>query len=327
MLFYDSPSVDPYFNLALEDHLFSTLAPGEKCLLLWRNENTIVVGKNQNTAQEVNQAYIDAHHITVARRLSGGGAVYHDLGNLNFTLITDRVDFERFNFRLFVEPVIKTLASFGVTAEFTGRNDLVIDGKKFCGNAQYTRDKKLLHHGCIMLSTDLSSVSQALQVQAEKFQSKGVKSVSSRVTTINAHAPAPITMEQFKKALQEAILAGGDMDAYQPTQEDLDQIQRLRDEKYATWDWIYGNFATYDLQNKQKFPWGLVHVYLQAKGGRIEHVHFRGDFFGTCDIGILEQALEGLPLNETMKPTLEQLPLGDYLMGCTAEDLYRLLVY
>ena len=201
MRYLESPSRDPYFNLALEEYVFERMDKSKSYFMLWQNDNTIVVGKYQNTAEEIDQAYVDAHHIRVARRLSGGVAVYHDRGNLNFTFIVDQADAPGLNFKIFVEPVIRALARFGVHAAFTGRNDLTIDGMKFSGNAQYARRGRLLHHGCIMLDSNLTSVADALRVKEAKFASKAVKSVRSRVTTINAHAPAPISMEEFKEAL------------------------------------------------------------------------------------------------------------------------------
>ena len=225
MIYLESPSRDPYFNLALEEYVFERMDKSKSYFLLWQNDNTIVVGKYQNTAEEIDQAYVDAHHIRVARRLSGGGAVYHDRGNLNFTFIVDRADAPGLNFKIFVRPVVEALARFGVHAAFTGRNDLTIDGMKFSGNAQYARRGRLLHHGCIMLDSNLTSVADALRVKEAKFDSKAVKSVRSRVTTINAHAPAPISMEDFKRALKECAMASGELEPCTLTEEDLAAVR------------------------------------------------------------------------------------------------------
>ena len=324
MRYLESPSRDPYFNLALEEYVFERMDKSKSYFLLWQNDNTIVVGKNQNTAEEIDQAYVDAHGIRVARRLSGGGAVYHDKGNLNFTFIVDRADAPGLNFKIFVEPVIQALARFGVHAAFTGRNDLTIDGLKFSGNAQYARRGRLLHHGCIMLDSNLTSVADALRVKEAKFASKAVKSVRSRVTTINAHAPAPISMEDFKGALKECAMASGELEPCTLTEEDLAAIRKLRDEKYATWAWNYGCSPAYDMRREMKFPAGLVTAHLSAEGGKIKAVRFYGDFFGG-ELGELEGAMAGLPLDEHLTDALEALRVGDYMSGITAEELSRLL--
>ena len=325
MRYLESPSRDPYFNLALEEYVFERMDKSKSYFLLWQNDNTIVVGKYQNTAEEIDQAYVDAHHIRVARRLSGGGAVYHDRGNLNFTFIVDRADAPGLNFKVFVRPVVEALARFGVHAEFTGRNDLTIDGMKFSGNAQYARRGRLLHHGCIMLDSNLTSVADALRVKEAKFDSKAVKSVRSRVTTINAHAPAPISMEDFKGALKECAMASGELEPCTLTEEDLAAIRKLRDEKYATWAWNYGFSPAYDMRREMKFPAGLVTAHLSAEGGKIKAVRFYGDFFGSGELGELEGAMVGLPLDGHLTEALEALRVGDYMSGITAEELSRLL--
>lgn len=324
MFYLESPSRDPYFNLALEEYVFERMDKSKSYFMLWQNDNTIVVGKYQNTAEEIDQAYVDAHGIRVARRLSGGGAVYHDKGNLNFTFIVDRADAPGLNFKIFVEPVIQALARFGVHAAFTGRNDLTIDGMKFSGNAQYARRGRLLHHGCIMLDSNLTSVADALRVKEAKFASKAVKSVRSRVTTINAHAPAPISMEDFKGALKECAMASGELEPCTLTEEDLAAIRKLRDEKYATWAWNYGCSPAYDMRREMKFPAGLVTAHLSAEGGKIKAVRFYGDFFGG-ELGELEGAMVGLPLDGHLTEALEALRVGDYMSGITAEELSRLL--
>ena len=324
MFYLESPSRDPYFNLALEEYVFERMDKSKSYFMLWQNDNTIVVGKYQNTAEEIDQAYVDAHGIRVARRLSGGGAVYHDKGNLNFTFIVDQADAPGLNFKIFVEPVIRALARFGVHAAFTGRNDLTIDGMKFSGNAQYARRGRLLHHGCIMLDSNLTSVADALRVKEAKFASKAVKSVRSRVTTINAHAPAPISMEDFKGALKECAMASGELEPCTLTEEDLAAIRKLRDEKYATWAWNYGFSPAYDMRREMKFPAGLVTAHLSAEGGKIKAVRFYGDFFGG-ELGELEGAMAGLPLDGHLTEALEALRVGDYMSGITAEELSRLL--
>ena len=325
MIYLESPSTDPYFNLALEEYVFEQMDRSRSYFMLWQNYNTIVVGKYQNTAEEINQAFVDAHGIRVARRLSGGGAVYHDRGNLNFTFIVDQNSAPDFNFRIFVQPVIAALARFGVQAELTGRNDLTIRGMKFSGNSQYARRRRLLHHGCIMLDSNLTDVSEALRVKTAKFDSKAVKSVRSWVTTINEQAPAPIAMENFKDALKQCAFASGSLEPYTLSDEDLRNVESLRAEKYATWEWNYGFSPAYDMRREMKFPAGLVTACLSAEKGRIKAVRFYGDFFGNGDIGELEHAMTGLPLDGQLTQALKALHTEDYIHGITAEELSLLL--
>ncbi len=325
MLFFDSPFTSPYDNLALEEHLFTTLPAGESALLLWQNDNTIVVGKHQNALQEINAAYVRAQGIQVARRLSGGGAVYHDMGNLNFTIITPKAQFEALHFDTFVTPVLETLASFGLTATFTGRNDLTLDGKKFCGNAQYSKGKKLLHHGCIMLHTDLSQVGKALCVNQKKLDAKAVKSVSSRVTTINAVASTPIAMADFKARLQAQVFADAPMTHYALTEADRTAIATLSTEKYATDGWIYHRRGQIAPPKELRFGWGLAQAWVQAEHGQITALTFAGDFFEAKPVEELAARLIGAPLDERLLPLLKEVQVGQYLQGAAAQDLYDLL--
>lgn len=325
MKYIESKSTDPYYNLALEEYVFNELPRDESYFMLWQNENTIVIGKYQNAWEEVNQRAVDDKGIRVARRLSGGGAVYHDMGNLNFTFIVDREDVKGLNFRIFVKPVVETLNSLGVPAEFTGRNDILVNGMKISGNSQYVKQGRVMHHGCIMLSTDLSKVANALKVRDAKFKSRNSKSVRSRVTTINAQAPREITMEEFKNALIQRILGSGDVEPYKLTETDEKAIQDLRDAKYSTWQWNYGSPSRFEMRREEKFENGLVTVDLTAKDGVIEDIHFSGDFFGNGDIRELEDALKGARLDRGLADVIRGLDLDEYMAGIDPEELAELI--
>ncbi|MCR4711809.1 MAG: lipoate--protein ligase [Clostridia bacterium] len=327
MIFYESDSYDPHFNLAMEEYFFEKMDRGQSYFLLWQNDNTVVVGKYQNTAEEVNQKYVEENGIRVARRLSGGGAVYHDLGNLNFTFITDQADIDAFNFSVFVVPVINVLKSVGVKAEFNGRNDITIEGCKFSGNSQYMKKSRIMHHGCIMLDTDLSVVTKALQVKEAKFTSKAAKSVRSRVTTINRHAPAPLGMEAFKRLLKEEVFRQGNVETAVLSPAQLAEIRARRDRFYATWDWNYGRSPEYNMRKETKFPTGLVTVLLQANEGRIDDIRFFGDFFGNGEIRELEEILRGARLSPQLLELLRKVDIDHYMKGITAEDIYGLLMH
>ena len=326
MIYLESPSTDPYFNLAMEEYIFSSMDQSKQYFMLWQNDNTIVVGKYQNTAEEINQQFVEEHGIKVARRLSGGGAVYHDRGNLNFTFIVDQRDLSDFNFEVFVVPVIKALQRSGVHAEFNGRNDLTINGKKFSGNSQYTKHGRILHHGCIMLDSNLTNVSDALKVKDAKFESKSVKSVRSRVTTINAAAPEPITMKQFKDILKDAIAEETALEPLMLSEVQLAEVRELRNRKYATWEWNYGRSPAYEMRREKKFSYGLVCVYLSTEHSRIKGLRFYGDFFGNEDLSSLEESLIGVRLGDELKQRLLQINLESYINGITADDLYMLIM-
>ncbi len=292
--------------------------------MLWQNENTIVVGKNQNTAEEINSDVVKSRDIKVVRRLSGGGAVYHDIGNLNFTYIMENSKFINFHFEYFARPVIDTLASMGIDAKFTGRNDITIDGKKFSGNSQYRRDGKILHHGCIMVNSNINDVSDALRVNAQKYRSAAVKSVTSRITTIANHTATPITAKQFGEKL---ILHFGENAELVPITLSDDMLREIHEieKKYKSYDWNFGQSPTYNVRKEQKFDFGIITALLTVKKGVIESVKFYGDFFGSGEISEFENALISQRLDISLKSTLNKLDIDYYFSKITADDIYRLL--
>lgn len=325
MIFLESPSMDPCFNLAMEEYLFNRYRGKREYFLLWQNKNTIVVGRHQNTAEEINIDAVQNLDVRVVRRLSGGGAVYHDTGNLNYTFITDCEENEEFDFCRFAQPVIRTLDHFGIQAEFNGRNDLTIEGKKFCGNSQYAKRGRLLHHGCIMLDSNLTTVSDVLQAKPAKFVSKSTKSVRSRITTINSHARNRITMDQFKQALIDYVCTQSEIEQGILSEEDLSAIRQLQQEKYERWEWNYGTSPAYNVRVEEKFPMGLVTVCLNVEHGCIQSIRFYGDFFGSDEIGDLEQKMQGLRLDESLESELERLDVGRYIKGITTEQIFKLI--
>lgn len=325
MIYLESKSHDPYFNLALEEYVFEKLDQKEEYFMLWQNDNTIVVGKYQNTAQEINQDFVDENHIRVARRLSGGGAVYHDKGNLNFTFIVSE-EGHGLQFRQFIEPVIHALAKLGIRAEFTGRNDITIDGKKISGNSQYVKRGRIMHHGCILVDSNLTNVSEALRPKEAKFESKSAKSVAARVTTINACSPEEITVEKFKKVLAEEVLKESGTREYELSAEDLTAIHKLADEKYRTWEWNYGKSGNYNYQKSQRYDFGTVEISATVREGILQEVRIYGDFFGNGEIEDLEAALQGEALDENLADRIEKkIDVEHYIHGMTALQLQHQL--
>lgn len=325
MVYIESKSTNPYYNLALEEYVFSQMDSNESYFMLWQNTNTIVVGKYQNTQEEINQEAVEKNGIRVVRRLSGGGAVYHDEGNLNFTFIVSKDGNREFDFSIFVKPIIKALEELGVQAEFTGRNDITINGLKISGNSQYIKNNRVLHHGCIMLDSNLDRVRDALNVRDAKFDSRSVKSVRSRVTTINEHAPRRITMDEFKEAIKRNVFLDSQVKEYCLTEDDQAQIERLEKEKYSTWDWNYGFSKEYSVRREKKFESGLVIVDMDVKQGRIEDIRITGDFFGNSDIDKLQEMMIGLNLDDNLKHNLEKIDIAGFIHGIGPEELLGLL--
>lgn len=321
-------TTDPAWNLAAEQYVFDALPRDRTYFMLWQNDNAIIIGKHQNAAAEINQQFVRENGVRVVRRLSGGGAVYHDMGNLNFTFIADAGDMESINFKLFCQPVVAALAALGVTAEVNGRNDMTIDGQKFSGNSQYLKEGRVMHHGTIMFDSDLDRVAQALHVDQEKIAAKGVVSVRSRVTTVRQHMPHPVELEEFRRVLLDNILAQQPGEEYIFTEADKVQIARLREQRYATWEWNYGQSRECEMTKKKRFPaCGGVETHLSTDHGVIEHIAFTGDFFSVVEPEVLAEKLVGVRLEEqNLREALAQEDAGRYFSGLKNEELIELLL-
>lgn len=321
-------STDPYFNMALEDYAINSLPGDRDYFILWQNQPVVVIGRNQNALEEVNQDYVREKGIAVVRRLSGGGAVYHDQGNLNFTFIVTASLAESFAFERFTRPLIHALAQVGVKAQNQGRNDVNIAGKKFSGNAQYRRHHRLLHHGTILFSTDLEMMAGALNVDHSKMESKGVRSVSKRVTNIAGHLPRPLELKEFQTILTREIQQEwGREEALTLSAVDLYNINRLRDEKYATWDWVYGASPTYNVRRSGRFSWGSIDFFLQVNQGIVKNCRLYGDFFTTGDLRQLEAAFAGLEWREeAIREVISRLDPGSFINQATRDDFLQVML-
>lgn len=295
MFYFTSESTDPYFNLAAEEALLSISEPSVR---LWQNDPAIIVGRHQNTFAEVNAEAVDRLGIKVVRRLTGGGAVYHDHGNLNFTFIvpSDRRK-SGFDFSVFTAPVIKALARLGVHAELSGRNDLVINGRKFSGNAQAKIQEKILHHGTLLFNTDLDRMSDLLNVAREKFQSHAVESVRSRVVNITECLPENSLVKDlasFRDFLSEELIRTCHAEIHSFDETLLKRIAKLRNEKYITRHWNYGQSPQCGFRSKKRFSWGEIEVVITVDQGMITNAAFYGDFFSGKEPDLLIQKLIGL---------------------------------
>ena len=326
--YLDLTTTDPHWNLALEQYVFDRLPRDRSYFLLWQNDRSVIIGKHQNTLAEIDLPYVEAQGIQVVRRLSGGGAVYHDLGNLNFTFITDGEGAGALDFALFCRPVVRVLESFGVSAQISGRNDITVCGKKFSGNSQYTREGRVMHHGTILFDSDLDAVTRALRVDEEKIRSKGVPSVRSRVTNLKEHLPPEVDLPRFRRALLEQVMFTGLRGrAYTLTPEDRREIDRLKRERYDTWDWNFGQSPSCALVRRARVEGcGLVELFLQVERGRLTGVAFRGDFFSAEEPEELERLLTGCPLElEACRRALEGVDLSRYFHGLDRERFLQLL--
>lgn len=321
-------TTDPAWNLAAEQYVFDVLPRNRTWFMLWQNDNAIIIGKHQNTAAEINQHFVRENDVRVVRRLSGGGAVYHDMGNLNFTFIADAGDMDTIDFQLFCQPVVSTLAALGVAAEVNGRNDMTISGRKFSGNSQYLREGRVMHHGTILFDSDLNRMAQALHVDQEKIAAKGVTSVRSRVTTVRQHMSHPVELEEFRRALLDNILAQQPSEKYVFTEEDKAQITRLREQRYATWEWNYGRSRECEMVKKKRFSaCGGVEVHLSTNHGVIENIAFTGDFFSVVEPEVLGEKLVGVRLEEqSIREVLAQEDVGRHFSGLKNEELIELLL-
>jgi len=328
MKYIDWKETDPQINLAFEEYVFNQLDKNESYFLLWQNDNAVIVGKHQNTIEEINQEYINENDIKVVRRLSGGGAVYHDLGNLNFTFIVDDNGKEPFDFKTFTQPLVGALQSLGVNAEFNSRNDIAIEGKKVSGNSQYSKRGRILHHGTILFNSKLSTMQGALKVKKNKIKSKGVKSVKSRVTNIADYLDDDYTLADFKEVLLAFMFKDENLQKMELMDEDILAIEKLKAEKYGTWDWNYGKSPVYNLRKERKCDFGLITILLQVVKGEIKELHFYGDYFGNGNIHEVEVLLIGIkPNEEALSSALEGIELADYINGLDLKTLIDLILY
>lgn len=328
MKFIENISIDPHYNLAFEEYIFKYLNEDEDFVLLWRNGPSIIVGKNQNTVEEINMEFVKENNINVVRRVTGGGAVYHDLGNLNFSFIAKADSNEKIDFKTYNVPIIKALEKLGVKCELSGRNDLVIDGKKFSGIAQSITKGKVLNHGTLLFDSKLETLSKALNVKRDKIESKGIKSVESRVTNIKSYVTEDADVLKFKNLLLTNIFEyfNEPIETYELSQEDKENIQKMVDERYGTWEWNYGRSPKFNYKGYNRFAGGCVEARLQVEDGLIDNCKIYGDFFAKGDISILEDRLKGIKYDiDEVKNSLKDFSVEDYLGRITKEEFLECL--
>ncbi|EXJ22893.1 Lipoate-protein ligase A [Alkalibacterium sp. AK22] len=324
---------DPSLNLAIEYYLLNEVELDEPILLFYINDHSIIVGRNQNTYEEVNTNYVDDQDIKVVRRFSGGGAVYHDMGVLNFCFLT-KDDGESFrDFKKFTLPVIDALHQMGVDgAELKGRNDLVIDGKKFSGNAMYAKNNRLTAHGTLMFDSEIEAVVKALKPKKHKLESKGIKSIRSRVTNIKPYLDDSYQYMNAKDFRDKLLLYIFDTDTketikeYKLTEADWEKIDAFADAYTGNWEWNYGKSPAFDTERSERLSVGTVEVKMNVRQGTIEAIRVYGDFFGMGEIADVEQALTGVAYTrEAITSALNGLDLNKYFGQVEVEELVNLL--
>ena len=329
MYFIDNKGItDPRINLAIEEYALNTMdVEKDSFLLFYINQPSIIIGRNQNTVEEINTDFVEKNGIIPVRRLSGGGAVYHDLGNLNFSFLTKDDGNSFRNFKKFTQPVVDALGKMGVNAELSGRNDILAEGKKISGNAQFSTRGRMFSHGTLMFDTEIDAVVSALKVSKEKIESKGIKSIRSRVANISELLKEPMTIEQFRSEILNSIFGGEENIQYwELTEEDWENIHKLSEERYQQWDWNYGKSPKFNMKHSHRFPTGGVDVRLEVNKGIIEEVKIYGDFFGVGEMAEVEQLLTGKPYSkQAMEEALESIDVPKYFGGITKEELIQLI--
>jgi lipoate---protein ligase len=327
MLFIDNKGItDPRINLAIEEYALKNLDINDTYLLFYINEPSIIIGKNQNSVEEINTEYVESNGIHVVRRLSGGGAVYHDLGNLNYSFITKDDGDSFHNFRKFTEPVIAALKQMGVNAELSGRNDILAEGRKISGNAQFSTRGRMFTHGTLLFNSEMEHIVSALRVKKDKIESKGIKSVRSRVANISEFLSEKMTIEEFRSALLKFIFQEKEVTEYVLTNEDWEKIHQLSKERYQNWDWNYGKSPKFNLQHSHRFPVGQIDVRLDVDKGVIENCKIYGDFFGVGDVSDIENKLKHVRYDKSeLEAALKDVDTTFYFGNVSKEEFINLI--
>lgn len=330
MIAYRLPLNDAAFNLAFEEVLFRSLTPGHPgYFLLWQNRPAVIVGRHQNTAAEVSEAFLEANGIVAVRRITGGGAVYHDGGNLNYSfLIPNKSGAARpgpVDGKALLEPLVAALAGLGVAAECSGRNDLTVLGKKISGTAQFKCAGGTLFHGAMLIDVDMHMLAASLTGDPDKYMSKALPSVRARVCNV-----ADLLPEKDRPGavgvVADAILAAYGLKPADPDPALLDAASALAESRYRAWDWNYGASPAFSVRKKHRFPWGSVECCFAVRGGLVESCRFYGDFFSEREMADLEDALTGVSRKPgALAAVLSAMPLREFFVGSDGVDVVEFI--
>ena len=326
MIYIDTRSDDVAYNLALEYYFTAAKPMPDTVFLFWPTEPTVIIGKFQNALEEINKQYLDANEVKLVRRLSGGGTIYADRGNWMYSFL-EHQDTVRIEFHRYLEPVIDALAELGVEASFNGRNDLVIDGRKFSGNSQYRLKDRLVHHGTMMFDVDIEAMVAATAVESETILSKSVKSVRSRVTNIADHLPKPVDMETFREVMVRHVMGGAGYPVYELTPEDDVKIRSIADEKFRGWENVYGRSPKFNIDRSARLDGGRMQFRLEVEKGVITGAALYGDFFASVDADTICTALIGCRYERAaVLRALEDGGVGDAVYRVTAQEMAAVIV-
>ena len=325
MRYLRNPHTNPYYNMAFDEFCLESLPIDEPVFYLWQNRPAVIVGYNQEVNTEVNLEYLKANDIALVRRVTGGGAVYHDLGNLNYTIVGRSEDLER-DYPEYASLMMKALQTLGIPATLSGRNDILVKGKKISGFAKRVSRNRLMVHGTLMYDVDLDKLTQVLNPSATKLQSKGIASVRSRVANLREYLPETADIQAFSQRLEEILSCNYKDAEYKLSEDDLAHIQKLTDEKFATWEWNYGHSPKATLTHSARLACGTVEVYLTLKENRIASCRFGGDFLGNLPASEVEKALQGVVYEaDAIRECLSQMEISHYFDGVAADDLVKLM--
>lgn len=336
MLYIQNDSNDPAFNLALEEFLVKTEREpyaSQDIALLWQNRPTVVIGRNQNASHELNREQVEKEGISVVRRLSGGGAVYHDKGTINFTIVIHDGAKHKGDFRFFTEPLAEALASIGVEVQFSGRNDVEVEGAKFSGNAQYSYKNTLLHHGTILYDTNLAALASVLKPKKQAKvsvsgdqKSRGVSSVRRMVTNLSEHTE--VSVNEFIDIFSRVLSGVGQEDAlhkHKLSPEELEFVEDLASKKYRTDSWTWGKSPLYTEVFEQRFTGANLMLALAETDGIITEFDLYGDFFEKKPIEKYTEKFLGTR-RDNLEQTIGSLSAEDYILSCGNEELLHLLL-
>ena len=324
-IYLETGSTDPRYNLAFEEYILTHRREGDY-LILWQNANSVIVGRNQISAQEVNTEFAQRHNIPVVRRITGGGAVYHDLGNLNYSFICDAENMEKRTASRFTQPVVDALQGLGLDAEASGRNDILVSGCKVSGTASHIHKGRVLHHGTLLFDSDTETITQVLTPDPLKLQAKGIRSVKSRVGNIHSFLSKDITLVRFWEYLKNTLSGSGYVQGF-VTEEEKQAILQLKAEKYDTWQWNYGSAPNFQLQCKDRWDGGILEIHLSIEHGKIAAVKIFGDFMALTSSEELEQALIGCPYQkDAIADAISGIALQECLGSITKEEFLQTII-